>query len=156
MTENNKDMHANHIDALNAMAGGGEITPDQQNDEQDDSAGDPLDGEVFEQTDSAVDIGVDVNPEQARRTRQTGMQGRIRKAHAEQFKRTMIPLLLVVGAMLLLISITTVMMIQAHRGDSGKFMGGLGWPMAVGSFLLAAILMLGAWMFHNELQRSQK
>ncbi len=153
MTENNEDMHADHIDALNAMAGGEEINPDRQ----DESPGNPLDGDAFEQADSAIDIGVTVvNTEQAKRARQAGIQGRMHKAHAEQFKRTMIPLLLVVGAMLLLISIATVMMMQSHRSENGPFMGGFGWPMAVGSFLLAAILMLGAWMFHNEIQKTQR
>jgi len=152
MTENNEDMHANHIDALHAMAGGEDIaTPQDADDQSEEVADHPV-----EETVAAVDIGVDVDPEEARRSRQTGLKGRVKRAHAEQFKRTMIPLLLVVGAMLLLISVATILMMQTHESDTGEFMGGVGWPMAIGSFVLAAVLMLGAWLFHYEINSNKK
>jgi hypothetical protein len=100
--------------------------------------------------------------------------GAMRRAHAAQYqqqasranthtyKRTMVPLLLVVGLLLLIMggaafaflpSSEMAEVIRRTNPDALSISPVMRY-MAILSFPLGAILMLGAWMFHQEIRRS--
>ena len=164
--------HDESIDALNAMAG-----------DQDAAAG-PRSGEDQTESPEESSSGLDSLTEQTaagespqagedfshmprgqdalltRRNRSAAFQHQSRRVHAEQFKRVMIPLLVVVGAMLLLLGAALLTMLpgaeQAARArDSGSdALAHKAWtrPLVIASFPLGAILFLGAWLFRRDLR----
>ena len=89
-----------------------------------------------------------------------------KKAHAYQFKKTMIPLLIVVAAVLLIMGTVAVFIPtggeQAVQPDNkqapqaeteiSKFR-----PLLVmASFVVGAVLLLGAWMFYTDIRRADQ
>ena len=88
---------------------------------------------------------------------------RSRAAHADQFKRTMIPLLVVVGGLLLALSVVTLAL-MVSTADRDEFHmqtetsalsihGRWAVPLAVP---LGVILLAAAWLFHRDLRRGQR
>ena len=91
---------------------------------------------------------------QARRARGSKLAGQQARAHAHTYKKTMIPLLLVVGAMLILIGLVDVsMLVAAEEADRQTRWHALMTALAVVSFPLGAILFFGAWWFHRDVSR---
>lgn len=100
-----------------------------------------------------------------RRERTKAIAGQTKKAHAHQLKQTMIPVLLVTATMLLILAVITLL---AASGQGGAGTGDPRevrlaeeqWPWlkyaAMAAFPIAAILLLGAWMFHQDVQRAKK
>lgn len=76
------------------------------------------------------------------------------RAHVHAYKKTMIPLLLVVAAILAVVgALATSMLIRA--GQTARQTQWEAWLtfVALVSFPLAAILLFGAWLFHREVKR---
>lgn len=83
---------------------------------------------------------------------------RVMQRHA--FKQTMIPLLLVVGGVLILLSIITVFMLAGDSSDEnaiaaeGSYMRTYGKFFIFASLPIGAILIMGAWMFFLDTRKS--
>ncbi len=86
-----------------------------------------------------------------------------RRAHAHAYKRTMIPLLLVVGFMLIAFSVLTLMMLMGGGADDPDSLAGeMTYLQAYGKYFvlaalpLGAILLVGAWLFMIEIRKSPR
>lgn len=98
---------------------------------------------------------------EARRARIAEVESRSRKVHAHTFKQTAIPLLLVVGGILMILSVFVAFNLPktpdaASSGDpvsDSMFAPYAAWLVLAG-FVVSAILFLGAWMFHMDVQRA--
>lgn len=91
---------------------------------------------------------------QARGARGARIAGRQARANVNAYKKMMIPLLLVVGALLILIGLLGVsMLIAPEEADSGTRWHALMTAVALVSFPLGAILLFGAWWFHRDMGR---
>jgi len=91
---------------------------------------------------------------QAKRARQAALSGQQLKAKALFLRKTMIPILLVVGGLLLGIGVISIAMVTGVAPeDVGTSNRGLLIVVAVLSFPLAASLFFGAWWFKRELAR---
>ena len=76
------------------------------------------------------------------------------QAHIHAYKRTMIPLLLVVAAILAVVGALAVSMLL-RAGQAARQTQWEAWLtfVALVSFPLAAILLVGVWLFHREVKR---
>lgn len=96
----------------------------------------------------------------ARQARLTQMETRSRRVYAHQYKRTLIPLLLAVGALLFIFSGVTLAMLL--RGNPDLAPGETTYLLAYGRYFvmaalpLGAILLAGAWLFHVETRGARK
>ena len=154
-------------DALEAMAAG-----EFENPSQPASAGDSGDAEGGLSGDApATDVGpegYDIadadepprgNPRQ-RQAARVARQNQTTRVHAAQFKKTMIPLLLSVGGLLLVFSGVTVFTLLVGGGSQDgpaqvTMLSKYGPVVVMVSCPLAAMLMAGAWWFHRETDGSQ-
>ncbi len=78
-----------------------------------------------------------------------------RRHHVHMYKKTMIPLLLVVGVMLIVVGfVAAVMVFQAEPDE--KFYTRYSQMKIVMyvSFPLAAVVLAGAWLFHRDVNKS--
>ena len=97
-----------------------------------------------------------------RKARAASLQRRTQHVYAEQFKRMMVPLLLVTGIMLLILGIVVASIISGSKPLAhGEKVGLLENPgvqktLVVLAFPLAATLLAGAWFFREELKRADK
>lgn len=96
----------------------------------------------------------------ARKARASAMQKQRARVHAEQFKRMMVPILLVTGILLLLLGGIVAYMMR--QGDPDMYTGtgilndpGFKKIMVMTSFPIGAILLVGAWMFRADLKRGE-
>ena len=153
MTEN-KHEHNDSIDALHAMAGGEQVAGPKAANQQT-SAAAPVD------TGGAPPSRVAPAAYQRRIAVRMTHQ---RRVHAEQFKRMMIPLLLVVGAMLIVLGGITAFMLPSEEeielarltGRSGLLHRPITRWMVVSAFPLGAVLFLGAWVFWREIRQKNR
>jgi hypothetical protein len=167
----------NKVDALAAMAGGQDISHEGFNavEEVPDETG---------QSDAAAALAAQVDPDSqaaspaspdagasttpvikttavsgARKSRANTLQKQRSQVHAEQFKRMMVPILMITGILLVLLGAIVMFMVKgAPAGYSGT--GLLNSPrlkqiMVVTSFPLGAILMVGAWLFRADIKRGE-
>lgn len=94
--------------------------------------------------------------------RTTRLQANVRRVHAQQYKKTMIPLLLVVGLMLIAFSIITLVMLVGSRADPDHVAGEMTYMQAYGKFFvvialpIGAILLVGAWLFYMDIKRTTR
>ncbi|MBS3734761.1 MAG: hypothetical protein KGY99_07520 [Phycisphaerae bacterium] len=131
-------------DALSAMADGEDVgVPPAPPDEPDaspsvDEPAEPLAGFPARRESAAQ-----------RQARNETVRSKATKAHAHQYRRFMIPLLLVVGIMLFILGVIVAI--------TGGASGGVGTTIAVVvSFPVSAILVFGAWYFHREVTRAEQ
>ncbi|MBI5723664.1 MAG: hypothetical protein HZA50_06880 [Planctomycetes bacterium] len=95
----------------------------------------------------------------APRTRSAAaMKARSNKAYAETFKRTIMPIMVAVGVLLLVFSgVTASMMGGAVDGEGGPtYFQKYGGLMLAGSIPIALIMFGGAIMFYMELRKSRQ
>ena len=71
--------------------------------------------------------------------------------HAHMYKKTMIPLMLVVGAMLVLIGFSAAAMVLQSDTTDTLYYSRMKIVMYV-SFPLAAVVLVGAWWFHRDVK----
>jgi len=127
-------------DALASLADGLEtIQPDEAPSQQDDPPLAPAAAKL-----TALPAGK--SSAAARRARAETLSG---KAHAEQFKRVMVPLLLAVGLLLFALGTAAALLASADGSRLAK------WSVAA-AFPLGAVLLFGAWFFHRELKQTRK
>ena len=147
-----QDKRSRDADALNAMAEG---------------AGGPA-GEAQEQgapaesaeAGAVAEIAEAAEPLAGRGDWRAAVEQQTRLVHARQYKRTMIPLLLVVGALLLALSaVTLVMLLSAsspdpyHMKSHGTILQNYGGWIVLIAMPFAVLLLLGAWLLHREVRR---
>ncbi len=89
---------------------------------------------------------------QARRAQAARIGGRQAQAQYAHYKRTMIPLLIVVGALLLVVGVCSAALLVHNRSRGGGSHDTALALVTIVSFPLAGILALGAWWFHKELR----
>lgn len=70
------------------------------------------------------------------------------------FKQTMIPLLIVVGGLLILMSLITMLMLSGDNGDDFGYLQQYGKLFIVVSLPVGAILIMGAWIFFLDVRKS--
>jgi hypothetical protein len=143
-----------HASALEAMASGmhEQVEADRSADGAPDDAPaspetpGPIEGFEFVQASST--------PEQ-RKARQQRIQAAAQKHHGEQFKKTMVPPLLVCGVLLVVLGAVALATV---RGDADVPMVGAGGARIViyGSFPLGALLIFGAWWMHRQVAAADK
>jgi len=106
---------------------------------------------------------------QDKRVRAVRMQAQSRRVYAYQFKRTMIPLLMVVGVLLLIVGLISAAYLPSGGPDAGQKdieAGATEAPtrnpvaqryrpwLVLSAFVVGTILLVGAWMFYADVKRS--
>lgn len=136
------DVPSDPLAALDSMAADGAESPDGLDDPSDPLA-------------DAVEIwdGPAAPDEayQARRAHAAAVTAQQKQANVHVYKKTMVPFLVVVSGLLLLVGATCTMMVikqGIESADSDVHLFKV-FVMLV-SYPLAAILALGAWLFHRE------
>ena len=88
------------------------------------------------------------------------LEASVRRSHSHAYKRTMIPLLLVVGFMLIGFSVMTLLALMGDgtHPDSfaaqGTYLHAYGKFFILASLPLGAILLMGAWLFYLDVRKS--
>lgn len=140
-------------EALASLAGG-EPLAEGPADEDPPAAGedqsDPANEYAF-----AENEHIHVDPERIRTSRKQH-QRLADSAESLSFRKTMTPLLLVVGVLLLCISGITAVMKGDPAAADATAMDTYGTPMMVASLVLGLVLLAGAVLFHVEIRRAQK
>ncbi|MCP4375200.1 MAG: hypothetical protein GY794_03330 [bacterium] len=162
------DSLGNKIDALAAMAGGQDISDDSSSAIEDiplPEADANAAAALIAQSPSAAapqaeaPIMTSEAVSGARRARSNSLQQQRSRVHAEQFKRMMVPILLITGILLLVLGGIVAFMLRPvdpGYGDSGMLNNqNFRKIMAMAAFPLGAILMLGAWLFRADIKRSE-
>ena len=91
--------------------------------------------------------------------RASRLHANVRRVHSRAYKRTMIPLLLVVGLMLVVFSLVTLLALLGDHEDPDSFAAEGTYLYAYGKYFilvalpLGAILLLGAWLFYIDIKR---
>lgn len=161
-----KEQAADAEDALASLASGEVVVDDDEEPaEADAEVDDELEAPEF---DFAEGEGIHVEPERLKAVReQQRVQRRKwrqqRQQHADRtdslsFKKTMIPLLLAVGVLLLLISVVTAAMTIGKdvSAENRTVLQNYAVPLIVASLVIGLILIGGAVMFHLEIRRIQE
>ena len=158
------------VDALAAMAGGQDIAHNGFNAVEDvpvETGASDAAADLIAQTASSssspsspsVPVISTAAVSGARKSRANAMQKQRAQVHAEQFKRMMVPILLVTGILLLFLG-GVVMFMMRGATDAYTGAGMLNNPalkriMVITSFPLGAILMVGAWLFRADVKRGE-
>jgi len=164
-----QDDQADRIDALAAMASGKDIAHDGFNavehiaDEKGVSgAADALAAQTGSAEPRAAVASVPrPSSSGARKARAATLHKNRSRAHAEQFKRMMVPILLITGVLLLMLGGVVAWMMRDVPADAYTGEGVLNNPavkriMVITAFPLGGILMIGAWLFRSDLKRAEK
>jgi hypothetical protein len=92
--------------------------------------------------------------------RSARLRANTRVMHGHAFKQTMIPLLLVVGGVLILLSMITMVILAGDSSNidamaaEGTYMRTYGKFFIIASLPIGAILIMGAWMFFLDTRKS--
>jgi len=95
----------------------------------------------------------------ARKVRVSALQKQRSRVHAEQFKRMMVPILVITG--ILLIALGSIVAVMMRQDDLGYIAPGMfNDPvfkriMVIAAFQLGAIMLVGAWLFRMDLKRGE-
>ena len=157
------DSMNNKVDALAAMAGGEDISHQGFNAIEESSAGesDAAATLAAQAPSAAPPVVGSASMSGARKARASTLQRQRARVHAEQFKRMMVPILLVTGILLLILGgIVAVMMRQTDPTmviDDGTLLNNPMFKrvMVITAFPLGAILLVGAWLFRADLKRAE-
>jgi len=88
------------------------------------------------------------------------LQANARRMHKHSFKQFMIPLLIVVGGLLILLSVVTMILLAGDGGDTdsmaadGTYLRAYGKYFIIASLPIGAILIMGAWLFFLETRKA--
>ena len=92
--------------------------------------------------------------------RSTRLSANARRIHGQAYKRTMIPVLMVVGLMLIgFAALTMAILISGDTNDpeslasAGTYMQRFGKYFILASLPMGAILLMGAWLFYVDVKR---
>jgi len=98
----------------------------------------------------------------ARKSRANALQRQRSQSNGEQFKRMMIPILLITGILLIVLGGLVLFLMQKAPVDpyADPATGLLNNTtlkkiMVIASFPIGGILIIGAWLFHAEIKRGQ-
>lgn len=90
---------------------------------------------------------------QARPARAAANDRRRGRAHAHAYKKSMIPFLIVVAAMLLLVGCISAGIVVPAWVSEERTSDPRMTLVSIASFPLAGVLLLGAWMFHRDVKQ---
>ncbi len=146
----NQEEPADNVDALNAMAGGADL-------EQEPVAEEVIDSALQGGDDSAAAEHIELQclpqeqaAEAAPRQEREMVDRRGKEAMAVQYRKMMVPVMITVGAILILLGLVSVALKDAGTaislGSSAVWFALLAVPLGI-------ILLLGAMHFNNELKR---
>ena len=181
--EQEPDQHEQTADALKAIADGthkgsqgsadGFVGPDEPEESEEEEKVEPVDGVTPEPAEGLPaepdSTGYDLLPDPegadalpagqpsglgSRRRRLAELDQRERQAHAHQYKTVMIPLLITMGVILLLMGTWSV--IRASGAEGGVAGEGIAKWFPILAFPLGAVLLAGAWWFHQDVTRKRK
>lgn len=147
-----------HAAALEAMASGEHTDAAQQAAEMETTHDPDADNPAVALADSdEQNDAIPATPVGSERARQK----KIRQAHAKatgtQMKKTMIPLLLVSGVILLLLGgMTAIMGATGDLTETGAFDSGTILLLTVAAFVLGPILIIGGWLLHADIKKSER
>jgi uncharacterized membrane protein len=147
-----------HAAALEAMASGEHTDAAQQAAEMETTHDADADNPAVALADSdEQNDAIPATPVGSERARQK----KIRQAHAKatgtQMKKTMIPLLLVSGVILLLLGgMTAIMGATGDLTETGAFDSGTILLLTVAAFVLGPILIIGGWLLHADIKKSER
>ena len=160
-----QDRHSDNLDALHAMANG------QTNEPADDAAREDEHAEVVDDAAPAEADDVEVVDDhaalasaapaapadpQARAARAAALAAQAQRQHAQQFKKTMIPMLIAVGGLLLLFSLIVLGYLAKGDLDPNGNMRKFGPLMVLVSLPFGAIMILGSWLLHKDVATSER
>jgi len=155
-----------HAAALEAMASGEHTDAAQQAAEMETTHDDDADNPAVALADSdEQNDAIPATPVGGSRVGGPGSerarQKKIRQAHAKatgtQMKKTMIPLLLVSGVILLLLGgMTAIMGATGDLTETGAFDSGTILLLTVAAFVLGPILIIGGWLLHADIKKSER
>jgi hypothetical protein len=147
-----------HAAALEAMASGEHTDPAEQADEM--SADDSVE---TEENPAAALANAGGHPEaippvpsaEQKRARQDKIRRAQAKATGTQMKKTMVPLLLVSGVILVVLGgLTGIMNSGGNISDTGVFDSGTILLLTIAAFVLGPILIIGGWVLHMDVKKS--
>jgi hypothetical protein len=148
MTQANDD----HADALAAMAAGQTVGDDAAKAQ---SAPQPADGQTppaLPDQQPAVPQAFAAAPAPSQagsiaelKARQARAAAAANRVQHEQLKKTLMPLLLVIGGLLIVAGLVGVFKLATTKGFGVFFK-----VVVLSSFLVGALLLLGAWWFHRD------
>lgn len=85
---------------------------------------------------------------------------RAQLAHAHNFKKTMVPLLLVAGVLLILLASAVILLngldSSPASASASMFDASTRKVLVLLAYPLSAILLMGAWMFHRDVTRATR
>ena len=140
-----------HADALAAMAAG-EHPHEEPAEEASADETIPL-AKPLAWDDSAGDATIDpaAVPTSTAAERAAQHRTKSREALGRQFKKTMVPLLLISGALLIILG--AVVALFKPDGEGNRFLSPGGAKIVAGlSFPLGMLLLAGAWLFHRDVK----
>jgi hypothetical protein len=148
--------HDDHARALEALADGEDLQTDAQDDTHSPEGGpgqqhqgdDPLGG-ISEGLAQAKAIGRRSRSRTAQAARQNAAS---RRASQSQFRKAMIPPLMVSGILMILLAVAMLILQPAGAGD-GLLSATVAKALTFAAFPLGAILMVGAWWLHHDSNR---
>ena len=150
------------IDALAAMAAGEAVAPaGEDTDVLPADSDQPAEAVPTEETSDAAfgDLPTGDEALQVRLKRASTIHQQTQRAHAEQFKQFMIPMLIVTGGLLFILATVVALTIGGpydpgydpwYQNPSTKK------ALVLCAYPLGAILGLGAWLFYTDIQRYKK
>jgi len=171
MAENDNDTPMDKVDALAAMAEGKDISkqgfnapehiPDGDADSENAAAAVLAAAQAASDGAPAPEVTAGGGAASARKSRAVALKRQRQRVHAEQFKRMMVPILLVTGVLLIVLGGIVAFMMTGQ--EEGMYTGsdmfhdpGLKRIMVITAFPLGAILFIGAWLFRADLKRADK
>ena len=104
--------------------------------------------------------GTQATPFVAPAKRAALLQANARRMHKNSFKQFMIPLLIIVGGLLILMSVVTMIMLAGDGGDmdamaaDGTYLRAYGKYFIIASLPIGAILIMGAWLFFLDTRKA--
>ncbi|MDP6044867.1 MAG: hypothetical protein QGG25_04600 [Phycisphaerae bacterium] len=165
-----QDDQTNKIDALAAMANGQDIAHDGFNavehiSDPDENGDSDAAAALAAQTSgaapsAAIPAASRSTTPAARKSRAAALHRQRSQANSHQFKRMMVPILLITGLLLLFLGGVVAYMMSDVPADAYTGEGLLNDPgvkriMVITAFPLGAILMIGAWLFRADVKRSE-
>jgi len=166
MAENNSNTGMDKIDALAAMAEGKDIAKEGFNapvqDEADAAKSADAAAAVLAAAQAASGAPSQTTTAESspRKNRAATLKRQRQRVHAEQFKRMMVPMLIVTGILLMVLGGIVGFMMRGdpemHTGSGPLHDPTLKTIMVCTAFVVGAILLIGAWMFRADLKRADK
>jgi len=105
-------------------------------------------------TPQAISPAAAVAPARTPSKRAAILKANAARVHRNSFKQSMIPLLLVVGAMLIIMSVVTMLLLVGDDSDEFGYLEQYGKLFIIVSLPVGGFLIMGAWMFFLDVRKN--